>query len=469
MKAFRAKTKALDQLHGDYQAQYSVLRDYICELYKTNPGTTVQIEVEPCADHRSVTRKFKRIYVCLGSLKQGFKAIGRELLGLDGAFIKGPYPGQVLSAVGVDPNNGIYPLAYAVVEAETLNSWTWFLQCLGKDLELESNSNFTFISDRQKGIIPALQKVFPCAEHRFCLRHIHENMKLRFKGKEYKDNLWKLATSSTVEYFEQNMQSLKAFNAEAQLWLSDIPPQHWSRSHFSGRALSDVLLNNMCEVFNSRIMDARDKPIITLLEYIREYLMRRIVNVLRVMDNCDGLLTPYAHKKFEEIKLQASRCSVMWNGEDHYQVRGPAGFGVVVDLKSRTCTCRKWEITGMPCKHVVASIWNKNMYGGKGTELPETFVHPVYTMDRWKQVYKYKVYPINGRTLWPKSNVPTTLTPPNHHKPIGRPKKARKRSALELEESTKDGRLTKKGTTKNCLKCGKTGHNRRTCKGQEAS
>ncbi|XP_021986212.1 uncharacterized protein LOC110883463 [Helianthus annuus] len=294
-------------------------------------------------------------------------------------------------------------------------------------------------------------------------------MKLRFKGKEYKDNLWKLATSSTVEYFEQNMQSLKAFNAEAQLWLSDIPPQHWSRSHFSGRALSDVLLNNMCEVFNSRIMDARDKPIITLLEYIREYLMRRIVNVLRVMDNCDGLLTPYAHKKFEEIKLQASRCSVMWNGEDHYQVRGPAGFGVVVDLKSRTCTCRKWEITGMPCKHVVASIWNKNMYGGKGTELPETFVHPVYTMDRWKQVYKYKVYPINGRTLWPKSNVPTTLTPPNHHKPIGRPKKARKRSALELEESTKDGRLTKKGTTKNCLKCGKTGHNRRTCKGQEAS
>ncbi|KAL6535664.1 hypothetical protein OROMI_027038 [Orobanche minor] len=37
---------------------------------------------------------FRRIYVCLGALKKGFKAIGRRLLGLDGAFMSGPFPGQ---------------------------------------------------------------------------------------------------------------------------------------------------------------------------------------------------------------------------------------------------------------------------------------------------------------------------------------------------------------------------------------
>ena len=150
MKAFRAKRKALSKLHGDYQAQYTVLRDYCGELLKTNPGSTIHIEVESCPDPTSDIRKFKRIYICLGSLKQGFNAIGRPLLGLDGAFVKGPYPGQVLSAVGVDRNNGIYPLAYAVLEAETINSWTWFLQCLGDDINLQSDSYFTFISDRQK-------------------------------------------------------------------------------------------------------------------------------------------------------------------------------------------------------------------------------------------------------------------------------------------------------------------------------
>jgi hypothetical protein len=64
--------------------------------------------------------------------------------------MKGPYPGQCLTAVGLDPNNGIYPLAYAIVEAENKGSWTWFLQCIQDDLDLRPNSNFTFISDRQK-------------------------------------------------------------------------------------------------------------------------------------------------------------------------------------------------------------------------------------------------------------------------------------------------------------------------------
>jgi hypothetical protein len=150
MKAFRAKRKALSQLHGDYTTQYELLRDYVDEILRTNPGSTVKIEVEPSTDPGSQKRKFKRIYICLGSLKQGFRAIGRELLGLDGAFMKGPYPGQVLTAVGIDNNNGIYPLSYAIVEAENINSWTWFLKCVGDDLDLSTNSNFTFVSDRQK-------------------------------------------------------------------------------------------------------------------------------------------------------------------------------------------------------------------------------------------------------------------------------------------------------------------------------
>ena len=74
----------------------------------------------------------------------------RELLGLDGCLMKGPYPGQVLVAVGLDPNNGIYPLAYALVEAESKSSWSWFLMCLGDDIDLGPRSNYTFISVRQK-------------------------------------------------------------------------------------------------------------------------------------------------------------------------------------------------------------------------------------------------------------------------------------------------------------------------------
>ncbi|GJT38800.1 hypothetical protein Tco_0938665 [Tanacetum coccineum] len=37
-----------------------------------------------------------------------FKECGRELLGLDEAFMRGQYPRKILTAVGVDANNGIY-------------------------------------------------------------------------------------------------------------------------------------------------------------------------------------------------------------------------------------------------------------------------------------------------------------------------------------------------------------------------
>ncbi|XP_076926426.1 uncharacterized protein LOC143589592 [Bidens hawaiensis] len=169
MKAYRAKMLAREHIIGNFRGQYGLLRDYIEELKRTNPDTTVKLELEECSDPTSETRQFKRIYICLGSLKKGFKAIGRDLLGLDGAFLKSAWPGQLLTAVALDPNNGYYPVAYVVVEAETLNSWEWFLECLGDDLDINNRSKFTFMSDRQKGLIQAVDKLFPSAEHRFCV------------------------------------------------------------------------------------------------------------------------------------------------------------------------------------------------------------------------------------------------------------------------------------------------------------
>ena len=98
-----------------------MLRNYCLELMQTMPNTNVKIQCareEECAE----VRKFERIYVCLGPCKEGFRAGMRDILGLDGAFMKGPFPGQLLTAVGIDPNNGIYPLAYGIVETENLQS-----------------------------------------------------------------------------------------------------------------------------------------------------------------------------------------------------------------------------------------------------------------------------------------------------------------------------------------------------------
>lgn len=66
--------------------------------------------------------RFKRFYCCLGPLNKGFHEGCMLFIGLDGFFLRGPYGGQLFAIVGVDANNGIYPLAWAVVEKECKSS-----------------------------------------------------------------------------------------------------------------------------------------------------------------------------------------------------------------------------------------------------------------------------------------------------------------------------------------------------------
>ena len=123
-------------------------------------------------------------------------------------------------------------------------------------------------------------------------------------------------------------------------------------------------------------------------------------------------------------------------------------------------------MTGIPCKHAVATNWNMASNGSK-VGLPEDWVASTYWLQTWKQMYSFKIEPINGREYWPKSACPTTLVAPYHHKQIGRPKKKRKKGVDEKLSGIegKETKLSRTGKTVTCAKCKKQGHNSRTCKG----
>ncbi|GKA30364.1 hypothetical protein Tco_0716669 [Tanacetum coccineum] len=227
-KAFKAKAKAEKEINGDHVLQYSILRDCVVELQSTNPNTTIKI----------------------GAIKTGFKSLqNRDLLGLDG-LSEGHFPSQVLVA------------------------------CLGDDIDRHPNSNFTFISGRQKGIIPAIKTVYP--------------------------------TASTINLrdFKKCILELKIMNPKAHEWLNKIPAEYWARSYFSGRA----------------------KLIYCSTTSVREYCMKRIMNVQGVIDKCTSPLTPTATRIMESIKKEAHLMKVQWNGANKYQVSGSLGDQCVVDV-----------------------------------------------------------------------------------------------------------------------------------------
>lgn len=115
----------------------------------------------------------------------------------------------------------------------------------------------------------------PGADHRFCVRHMYANFKDIYKGKDLKDLLWAAACSYTVQEWEYYMNKIKIINKEAHAWLMNVPPSTWTRSMFSLRPKCDMLANNISESFNHYIKDARDKPIITMMEMIRRQFMSR--------------------------------------------------------------------------------------------------------------------------------------------------------------------------------------------------
>jgi hypothetical protein len=146
---YRGRKKAEKKIYSGLGEQCGRLWDYYETLRRTNPGSCVMMKVE--RPNLNLHAKFQRLYLSLAAMKKGFLESCRPVIGLDGCFLKGPYNGILLATIGRDANNNMYPIAIAVVESETKDSWTWFLECLVSDLgHHERHTAPTFISDRQK-------------------------------------------------------------------------------------------------------------------------------------------------------------------------------------------------------------------------------------------------------------------------------------------------------------------------------
>ena len=111
------------------------------------------------------------------------------------------HKGQLLTAVGVDPNNQMFPIAYAIVEAESRSSWLWFLELLKSNLRLTDKEGMAWISDKQKGLIDAITQLFPFSEHRHCVKHLHNNFKLHHKGLQLKQIFWAASKATTTQRY----------------------------------------------------------------------------------------------------------------------------------------------------------------------------------------------------------------------------------------------------------------------------
>ncbi|GJZ88764.1 60S ribosomal protein L34 [Tanacetum coccineum] len=261
---------------------YSRLWDYRKQLLDTNPGSLAMIE--------------------------GWNAGCRKVIGLDGCF-KGTCRGELLTAMGRDGNNQMFPIAWDVVNVENTDNWEWFL-----------------------GLMEAIKNLLPYAEHRQCARHIYANFKKKWNGLHFKSLFWGAATSTVHHNFYTKLNLIGNINPKAK--------------------------------------------------------------------QC---ITPSIRKEIERLKHSQRYWTVYPCGDNVFEVRkGDDSYGV--NIENRTCACKWWDLSGVPCVHSVAAFsFLKND--------PILGVSAWYSKKMWQNAYSYFIKPVGGSSMWPQTREEPPLPP----------------------------------------------------------
>lgn len=297
-------------IENEYAEQFTRMYDFVEELRKT----TVILGTKD--------RVCEKFYTCFQSQKMGWKNACRQIIHLDGTFLKGRMKGQLLTAVGRDPNESMYIIAWAVVPVENKVNWEWFMELLQEDLKLEGGNGLALSSDQQKDLIYAIKNILPYAEHIMCgARHIFAQKKYTHMGPLHK-TFWKCARAYNETFFWRQLEKMKNIKLEAYKEVKRTTDSHWSRVFFSDTTKSAAVENNISESYNAVSKDVRKMPIVAFLEAIRRHIMASNLLKIKEMESVTSLVTPKALAIMKKRKRSLKWCAPLSSGRYMRSIMG---------------------------------------------------------------------------------------------------------------------------------------------------
>lgn len=175
----------------------------------------------------------------------------------------------MLVAVCVDANKKVFTLAWAIVDDESTEAWTWFFQLLDRHIFSKVSEKICLISDRGKGIINAFRQMREFTAdrvvHRYCLRHVCSNLNSKFKSHVLKDLAWRAGAKHQIHKLNAIIDETKSHNLGAYNYLNQIDKGKWTRA-YDGGWRSGLLTTNMSEAINGSMKYARKLPITAIVE-----------------------------------------------------------------------------------------------------------------------------------------------------------------------------------------------------------
>ncbi|XP_047320567.1 uncharacterized protein LOC124924596 [Impatiens glandulifera] len=201
----------------------------------------------------------------------------------------------------------------------------------------------------------------------------------------------------TILQFNRHFDKFNAKDLRIAMYLADIGLERWSHAFFPGKRYNQMT-SNYAESFNSQSREARKYHITTLADYLRFTIQEWFNNRREKASNHKECLSHYYEKFLRDQAEKAKLYNVHpLNRFEFYVHDDESDFKV--DLKGLSCSCRVFDVSGLPCTHALAAAHTHKLDAYE-------FCSRYYSTESWINAYAETCYLVCHHDSW---NIPENI------------------------------------------------------------
>jgi hypothetical protein len=430
MTAYRALNHESRAQTNAQLKNYELIIPYLEALMKCNAGSEIGYS-------RDANNCIKDLHVFPGFMNESLQFV-RPVVSLDAAHLKSAQKGTLYVASVLSGANEVYPIGFMIAAGnEDGATWRKMLMLLKEACPILSQQGFeddshvdgsdyrypfSFISDRDKGLKPALREVFPNNAETSCAKHIEANVCQRY-GKQCSRFIYAMAKTFSARYANHLLEQVKMIKPAAAEYIENInDTTFWQSIDWldKGKKLPPrhgIVTSNTSECVNSMFAEARLVGWLETVDKILDIMSTRIYTCrMKHIERHPGEVVPHvaqilkirwdAAASMSVIELErgcgdfkvVEPYSLQDCEKDEHLPRMPIHAAGqqhsihIVKPELAFCSCGLWTEFLYPCRHACAVYrrWKELEF----TYILQHQVHPYYTFDYIQKMYKHNIFPV---------------------------------------------------------------------------
>ncbi|GJS41509.1 zinc finger, CCHC-type containing protein [Tanacetum coccineum] len=197
------------------------------------------------------------------------------------------------------------------------------------------------------------------------------------------DGLWKKVLVLYVDWLPSIANKLDMIGLEK-----------WARVHFPGMRYN-YMTSNSAESVNALSRHSRKLPICMMIDWFIKSLQQWYFEHRQTADEHKHELTPWAEAKLAQRIAKSATWTVrpaanyLYNVVDYYK-------NATVDLNTRTCSCGQWQLSGLPCGHLIVVMRHLRQSSAN------QFAFSCFKTSVWRASYNEVIYDVGHPSEWDK-------------------------------------------------------------------